>query len=495
MIPIHNPVTREEIARVPVATAEQVRAAVERARAVQPAWAALPVAVRARYIRRIGDAMYRQRAEILRTIIQETAKVETDAWYEVIYNLGQSRFWSKAGPRLLRPRRVPVPLYAGFPKRATTYWRPHGVVGSIGAWNFPWQWPGTDTIPALLAGNAVVFKPSEFTPLCGLLAQRLVSEAGVPDGVFQVVTGYADTGSALVDAVDMVTFTGSTVVGRRILEQASRRMIPVLLEMGGKDPFIVLQDANVDRAAHAAVFGGLLHAGQACLSVERVYVEAPVYDAFLARVLSLVKEVRTGPGPDTQIGPLLSQAQLAKVEEHIKDAVDKGARVLAGGGRLENGGGLYYTPTVLADVDHGMKVMQQETFGPILPIMKVQDEAEALRLANDSDMGLTASVWTRSMARGRRLGMQLDVGTANVNDLLAHFHVPGLPMGGAKTSSYGYRHAPESIYQFVRPQVLYESPIGLKYELTWFFYHRYGPALARLIVRLWFGWGPGRWFR
>jgi acyl-CoA reductase-like NAD-dependent aldehyde dehydrogenase len=317
-------------------------------------------------------------------------------------------------------------------------------------------------------------------------------QRALPADLLQVVIGPGETGAALVDHVDMICVTGSPETGRRVMERASRRLTPVLLELGGKDPMIVLRDADLDRAARAAAWGGCMMTGQVCMSVERVYVEEPVAEAFTQKLLEQMRALRVGPnGPDAEIdyGAFTSPRQIDVVERHVEEARGRGARVLCGGRRRGDGPGLFYEPTVLAGVDHSMLVMQEETFGPVVPVMAVRDADEAVRLANDSRYGLNASVWTRDVARGVALAQRIESGNACVNECLVSAGVPGLPFGGVKQSGVGTRHGgAEGLRQFcVRQAILIEARRRTT-EPTWF---PYSTARARQIERIMavlYGW-------
>jgi acyl-CoA reductase-like NAD-dependent aldehyde dehydrogenase len=323
-----------------------------------------------------------------------------------------------------------------------------------------------------MSGAAVLTKPSEVTPLVWAEVVRGWSEIGAPQ-VLACATGRGETGAAVVEQVDMIQFTGSTATGRRIAVRAAERLIPASLELGGKDAMIVLSDADLDRAVGGAVWGGLFNAGQSCVAVERIYVEAPVYDEFVQRLTAAVGKLRQGmdkPGDFTaDLGAMANETQMGIVERHVGDAIARGAQALTGGKRAADG--LFYPPTVLVGVDHSMSCMREETFGPTLPVMKVADEAEAVRLANDSDYGLSASVWTRSAKRARRVGHQLEAGGVNVNNAMTHVFQFPLPMGGWKESGLGQRFGgPNGVRKYCRPQAFVSERVALKSELHWYPY-------------------------
>jgi len=320
-----------------------------------------------------------------------------------------------------------------------------------------------------MAGNAVVIKPSELTPLSALFGAELAAKAGFPKELLQIVVGYGDTGAALIDHADMIAFTGSVETGKQVMRRAADRLIPVSLELGGKDPMIVLKDAAIERAAGACVWGALMNCGQTCTSIERVYVEAPIYQAFVDKVTARVKAIRQGNSAEAvDIGAMTSAAQLNKVAAQVEEARAKGARIVTGGRRNPKLPGYYYEPTVLIDVDHSMSIMTDETFGPVIPIMQVKSPEEAVRLANDSRYGLSASIFSHDRPAAARLADQLDSGAVCVNDSLVNFIIPEAPMGGRKDSGFGYRHGAAGIRKFCQQKTIVVDRFGLKEEFPWY---------------------------
>jgi acyl-CoA reductase-like NAD-dependent aldehyde dehydrogenase len=499
VITVRDPVTGSPIAEVPELGAAEVAALVARARVAQGGWEAMGFAGRGQVLRRAQRWVLDNADRIARTIVGETGKAYEDAQFaEVMYGASAFGFWARHAPRWLADRRVRSGAPAVLGKRLLVRYAPLGVVGVIGPWNYPLTNSFGDAIPALAAGNAVVLKPSEHTPMTSLLLAEGLAACGLPEGVFAVATGAGPTAEALVDVVDMVQFTGSTANGRKVAQRAGARLIPVSLELGGKDPMLVLADADLRRAANAAVYYAMQNAGQTCISVERVYVEDAVHDEFTRLVVERARALRQGDpsrGPGTvDVGAMTTPAQLDVVEEHVRDAVAGGASVLTGGTRT----GPYFAPTVLTGVDHSMRAMREETFGPTLPIMRVRDEEEAIRLANDSDYGLAASVFTGDPRRGERIARRLQAGAVTVNDALINYQALELPMGGWKASGLGARHGPGGIRKFCAEQAILVSRLHLRRDIHM---HPYQARRTRALLgalRLFYGRGlraagrPGR---
>jgi acyl-CoA reductase-like NAD-dependent aldehyde dehydrogenase len=484
-IEVHNPATGALIETIPVDTPAAVAEKVARVRGNQPEWEAMGIEGRYHWLGKLRDWLLDNEERVLDTMQAETGKVRADASNEPGYladliNFYGSRAAQFIGEEGVRPH---SPLLAS--KKLRIQYRPHPVVGIISPWNFPLILSLGDAIPALQAGCAVVVKPSEFTPL-GLteVIEAWKREIGGPD-VFDCVQGTGETGGALVDEVDFLQFTGSDRTGRKVMARAAETLTPVSLELGGKDPMIVLADADIDRAANAAAWGGMMNSGQICLSIERIYVEEPAYDEFVAKLTAEVGRLRQGAddaGDPKDVGAMTSPNQTAIVEEHVSDAIAAGARALTGGKRVD-GPGDYFEPTVLVDVDHSMKVMRDETFGPVVGVMKVRDGEEAVRMANDSRYGLGASVFGER-ERAEQVARRVECGAVNVNDVLINYFAMDVPMGGWKQSGIGFRHGEPGIKKYCRSESLVITRFGGKREPTWYPYTKGRRRILAPISRL-----------
>ena len=463
VIRVENPATGQPLGEVPPADAAAVGEAVARARGAQPGWAALPFAQRAGALRRFARAL-RDDAELLDTLVAESGKVRYEAeLIELFYTLELTRYFTgRAGRRALADQLAHPLIFSN--KRARVVRHPRGVVGVIGPWNFPLLNNYADCVAPLVAGNAVVLKPSERTPLTSLRVAALWTAAGLPADVFQVVAGRAEAGAALTAAVDMIFFTGSQGVGRQVAATAADRLIPAVLELGGKSAMVVLADADLPRAARAAVWSGFADNGQVCIRTERILVEAPVADAFVQLCATEMARLRQGaPGGDPEgqvtvdVGAITFPPQIERAERQIADAVARGARVVVGGTRRTDLGGQFFAPTLLADATTDMAVMREETFGPVLPVMRVADADEAVRIANDSPFGLSGSVWSRDVNRARAVARRIQTGSLCVNDALFNYFCVEAPLGGVKSSGLGFRHGPDAIRQFCRTETIVED--------------------------------------
>lgn len=475
-----NPATGELLREFDSATEAEVHAAVARACAAQPAWNAMPVQKRVAIVRRFQSLLQEKKSEVARLITSEAGKPYVEALLtEVVVVLDSARFCAENAFGFLRPQPVPHGNLAMKTKSGRILREPYGVIGIISPWNYPFSIPATETLAALLTGNAVVLKPSELTSLSVLQLAALLHQAGVPEEVFVVIVGDGATGAALLSSqINKLVFTGSVATGKRIAHAAADRLLPVVLELGGKDPMIVLDDADVDVASSGAVWGAFMNAGQTCLSIERCYVHRKLYEPFLAACVQKANRLRMGNGmrPDTEIGPMINERQLRTVQSQVEDARSQGARVLCGGARRDDLGPNFYAPTVLADVTHQMRIMREETFGPVLAVMPFDSDEEAIRLANDSEFGLAASIWTRDTNRGAALASRIHAGTVMVNDCISSFGISEAPHGGVKSSGIGRTHGRFGMEEMVRLKYVDVDRLPGMKKIWWY---GYGASFAR----------------
>jgi acyl-CoA reductase-like NAD-dependent aldehyde dehydrogenase len=453
-----NPATGELLREIECASESDVHAAVVRAKSAQLAWAELGLPRRIAILREFQARLHGRKSEIAAAITREAGKPLAESLVtEVLIVLDAARFLIGNAFRLLRDEPVPHGSLATKLKRGSLLHEPYGIIGIISPWNYPFSIPATESLAALVAGNAVVLKPSELTPLVALELASLLHESGIPKEVFQVIAGDGTAGAALVtSAIDKLVFTGSVATGKRIAAAAAERLLPVVLELGGKDPMLVLDDADIDVASSAAVWGAFVNAGQACLSIERCYVHRSLYEKFVAECAEKTKKLRVGHGEDreTDVGPLIHERQLQLIESHIADAKVHGARVVTGGMRYPELGNNFYRPTVLADVTHDMRIMREETFGPVLPIMAFDTDEEAIHFANDSEYGLAANIFTSDTKRGERLARRIQAGTIMINDAISCFGISEAPHGGVKASGIGRTHGRFGLEEMVRLKYL-----------------------------------------
>src|SRR6266550_171734 len=476
-----NPATGEEIGRAPLTRPEEVARAVGRAREAQRNWGEQSLSQRGRLIMKARKIVLQEMEEIALLISRETGKPVAEAIsMELAPTLDLMQYFAREAASMLRPRRISVGLYALLGRSSYEIYKPLGVIGIVSPWNFPWATPLDEVVMALLAGNAVVLKPSELTPLTGLKIKDVFKRAGLADGILQVVTGDGSTGAALVGAgVDKIMFTGSVATGKRVAEAAAKYLTPVVLELGGKDPMIVLDDANITNAARGAVWGAFANSGQACASVERCYVHESIAEQFIAEVVTETKRLHQSIGTDetADVGSMTNERQLLAVQTHVDEAIDKGATALTGGDRLADSAAPFFAPTVLFNVNHDMDIMREETFGPVLPIMTFKTDEEAVRLANDSVYGLTESVWSGNTARGRRLAERIDAGTVMVNEVLYTHGIASTPWGGVKQSGLGRTHGRAGLLELVSARQIHVNRFSFIPDLWWF---NYTPAAGRL---------------
>ena len=472
-----SPVTGEALGEFHVSTKEEVDAAVARARSAFASWGRTTVKQRLDILKRIKDVVRLHGEDYARRISDDTGKPLVDSLLTELMSVPlYIDYYASVAPKVLARKKVAGNIL--FPGK-TSYVEhfPMGVVGVISPWNFPFQLAMVPVVSALIAGNTVVLKPSEVTPITGEIIAEIFKRIGIPTGVVEVVQGDGSTGAALTEAdVDKIFFTGSVATGRRVMATAAKRPIPVELELGGKDAMIVCADANLERAAKGAVWGGLVNCGQMCVSVERIFVEESVHDRFVALLQKEVARVRVG-GPDehADMGPMTFARQIETVERHVADALAKGAKVLSGGKRVERPG-QFFEPTVLTEVRPGMEIYDEETFGPVLPVVKVRSLDEAVRLANEHQYGLNGSVWTSDVDKGIEIASKMVCGQVTVNDVVVSVGNPALPFGGVKSSGFGRYHGPEGLLTFTHQKAIMVDRGKLATEPFWFPYQRkYGP--------------------
>jgi acyl-CoA reductase-like NAD-dependent aldehyde dehydrogenase len=476
----YDPATGEEIGRIPQTSAAEIRRAIQSAREVQPAWATLSFRERGRVILKARQIVLDEIDEIALLISRETGKPMAEAIsMEIVPTLDLMHYFATHTAKLLKPQKIDIGQYGLMGRSSRLIFKPLGVVGIISPWNFPWATPLDEVVMALMAGNAVAVKPSELTPLIALKIGDVFRRAGLPEGLLNIFIGEGATGAALIDApVDKIMFTGSVATGKRVAEAAAKHLTSVVLELGGKDPMIVLEDANLENAVRGAVWGAFANAGQACASVERCYVHESIAAEFVQRVVAETQALKQNVGTvaDTDVGAMSSERQLSIVDEHVQDAIARGANIPTGGRRHPKLEGSFYEPTVLTGVDHSMEIMREETFGPTLPIMTFKTDDEAVKLANESIYGLTASVWTRDIARGNRLAEQIDAGTVMVNEVVYTHALAQTPWGGVKQSGFGRTHGRLGLLELVSTQHVHVNRISFMPDLWWF---RYSPLANR----------------
>ncbi len=496
-ITVRNPADGRVAGSVPIDGPDVVAAKAAELRLFQPEWEAIGPRGRKKWMMAWQEWILDHTDHLTDVLMSETGKSRSDASVEPVGVADLINYWAGHAEKFLADRHPTPHTLLWRVKKLTTVYRPHQLVGVIEPWNFPLAMPGLDVVPALAAGAAVLLKPSEVTPLSAVEFVRGWTEVGAPP-VLGLATGYGDTGASVIDHCDYVHFTGSTATGRKVAIACAEQLKPCSLELGGKDPAIVLADANLDRAANGIAWGGMFNAGQMCVSVERVYVEAPIYDEFVAKLTENVRKLQQGSESDAQsaydVGAMATDAQRDIVGRHIDEATAAGATVLAVG--KTTGTGTLLEPTVLADVTPEMACITEETFGPTLPVVKVADEEEAIALANDSRYGLSATVWTGDTARGERVARRLECGAVNINDMLTNVFCPGLPMGGWKESGVGYRGGgANGLIKFCRQQAITAPRLPTqKSELLWYSSSKRQNRFALGAMRALAGYGLRRRF-
>jgi acyl-CoA reductase-like NAD-dependent aldehyde dehydrogenase len=475
-----NPATGEVLAYIQRTPASSLPEIVSRARIAQGEWAKLPVRDRSAKLRGLRERIMAARHGLADAVVRESGKPRVEALFaDIFVALDSAEYWSRNAPSALLMRRVPHHSTAAKAKRGYLAYEPLGVIAIISSWNYPLAIPLSQIIPAVAAGNSVLCKTSDFTPQCGALIEKLFIDAGFPEGLVTVVQGGGEVGQALIDASpDKVMFTGSVATGRRVAEGCAKKLIPSVLELGGKDAMIVLADADLEVASSAAVWGSYTNCGQVCLSVERLFVEQAAAEKFVTLSVEKTRKLRIGPGSDpaTDVGPLIRPQQVRRMIDLVDDAVSHGAKVLCGGRTRPDLGPNFFEPTVITGVDSTMKLFQEETFGPILAIQVVRGAQEAIKQANDSPFALAASIWTKNKTRGMALAGELRAGAVMVNDAISYFGIAEAPHGGCGRSGWGRTHGQAGLLEMV--QMKYIDVDGLpKYEKPW--WYRYGLDLER----------------
>ncbi len=475
-----NPATLEVLKEIETTPVEEVFEISRKAQGAFKKWSATSIDERLKLLKRARDILYEDRDEIAKLITLENGKPILESYsMEIFPSLDLFDFYIKNARKILKPKKVrsQIPLF--WLKKNYIHFEPLGVVAVISPWNYPLLLPIAPIISALVVGNCVIFKPSEYTSLIGLKIYEIFKEAGFPENVFNIVIGFGDVGEALVNSnIGKISFTGSTKTGRIIMRNAGKKPIPVTLELGGKDPMIVFDDVDVELVSSAAVWGAFANAGQTCVSVEVCYVQEKIFEKFVERVIEKTKKLKIGNGldPDVEIGPINNEKQLKIIETQIQDAVSKGAKILTGGKRIfprdKNGNelkGYFFEPTVITDVDDSMLLMKEETFGPVLPVVKFKDEDEIIEIVNSSEYGLSASVWTKDKRRAKRIVEKIKSGAVLVNECVVHYGDAKAPCGGVKSSGFGRVHSEFGLYDMVN--IKFESYDYISpYRLWWFGY-------------------------
>ena len=494
-LPSIDPATGQVLAHIEKTPPETVARTVTLARAAQREWAKVPVRERCKRIGKLREVLMARRNELADAVVNESGKPRVEALFaDFFVALDSSEYWSKHAAAALRTERVPHHSIAAKTKSGRLVYEPLGAIGIISSWNYPLAIPMSQIVPAVAAGNSVVCKTSDFTPQCGGLIEKLFRDAGFPQDLVAVVQGGAEVGQALIEAnPDKLFFTGSVATGRRVAETCAKRLIPTVLELGGKDAMIVLADADLQVTSSAAVWGSYTNCGQVCLSVERLFVEQAVAQKFAELCVEKTRKLRLGPGNDhaTDVGPLIRPQHVQRMLDLIEDAVARGARVLCGGNTRPDLGANFFEPTVITGVDSSMRLFQEETFGPILAMQSVKDAEEALQRANDSPFALAASVWTKDVKKGRELAQRLRAGAVMVNDAISYFGIVEAPHGGCGASGWGRTHGRAGLMEMVQTKYVDVDRLPHSEKPWWYRYGRELEQAADAFLRFEFSGGVG----
>jgi len=465
-----NPATGEKIGEFPNMGKEEVEKAVARAKEAQKFWGNLSIDERGKWIYKFKEFVRKNIEDIAEIISEEKGVSRMEALISDVFPiLDLADFYIKNTRKILERQKIKIGVWGLLGRESEVEYFPYGVIGIISPWNFPFSIPAGQIIIALMAGNSVVLKPSEFTPKTGITIKKIFDEIGLPDGVFEVVTGNGYTGECLVrSGVDKIFFTGSTSTGIKIMKAAAENLTQVVMELGGKDPMIVFDDVDLDITTDAAIFGSFFNTGQVCASVERIYVQDKIFKKFVDLMVEKTKKLRVGYSKvpyEYDIGSVISEKQLEKINEHINDVIEKGGQILTGG-RTKN---LFVEPTIFVNIDHSFKSVREETFGPTAPVMKFSTDDEAVKLANDSEYGLTASVWTKDIKKAREIASKLNFATVMINDNLITHAIPQTPWGGIKKSGMGRTHGKEGLLEMVQIRHVHTNKLGQKMRQPWWY--------------------------
>lgn len=486
-----NPATLEKLGEADVFDRESVERIVNKAHNAFIKWTAISLDERLNYINKAKKYILENSESISKLITKENGKPLTESISaDILPVLDIMDYYIKNKHQIPTSEKINLGKWAFLNKSSHIEYVPLGVIAIISPWNFPFSIPMGQIVTALITGNTVVLKPSEHTPLIALEIEKIFKQIGLPDGVFNVVTGFGETGAHLVSSkVNKIVFTGSVATGKKIMASASENLTPVVLELGGKDPMIVLKDANLSYTTSGAVWGAFTNSGQVCASVERVYVHESIAEEFIFEVVRKTKKLQQGIGldKDNELGPMISMDQMNIVKNHVEDAKSRGAKILTGGEINTNLPGYFYKPTVLTNVDHTFKIVNEETFGPVMPIMTYKDEEEVIKLANDSKYALTASIWTNDFEKAKEMAPKIEAGTVSINDCVSSFALCQTPWGGSKESGIGRTHGKFGIMEFVEPRHIHiDKAVNMK-KFWWYGYDKSSFDMMHQSLNLLFG--------